>query len=243
MGSRGTCAMKVVACILMAALAYAADVQMIEEMGSDIVYRISWRTEANEDPTTTASKGTFTINIKGDGVETGAQTFVTHPGYACGAASDAKCYPDITGAVLADGDSSALCECDPNKDGYDEEKAKWHAESGMVQKFNLKAADVGEITEVVVEGDASTADGWACEFIKIDTNSMETGNGNGIYYIDVGKKINADKPPEMKTAAAGAVDGADVPITMDNKDSHKYGIIKCEADSCMKKMDKMMMFA
>merc|ERR1712167_447228 len=78
------------------------------KMGADVVYRISWRTEANEDPETTASKGTFTINIKGDGVETGAQTFVTHPGYACGAASDAKCFPDISGKVLAEGDASAL---------------------------------------------------------------------------------------------------------------------------------------
>jgi len=206
-------------------------------MGADVVYRISWRTEANEDPTTTGSKGTFKINIKGADSETGSQTFVTHPGYSCGAASDAKCFPDISGKVLADDDASAKCDCDPTKEGYNEDAAKWTAESGMVQNFNLKGTDVGEIKEVVIETDVSPEDGWSCEFIKINTNSMDTGVGNGVYYMDVGKKINKEKPLEMKS---DALDGSDKPVTMDNKESHKYGIVKCEADACMKKMDKRM---
>merc|ERR1719316_814085 len=96
------------------------------KMGSDVVYRLAWNTQYDNDPSKTSSKGTFTINIKGADSETGAQTFVTHPGYTCGAASDPECFPDITGKVLADGDASAKCACDPSKAGYDEATAKWH---------------------------------------------------------------------------------------------------------------------
>lgn len=49
-----------------------------------------------------ASKGTFKITIKGVGGDTtGEKTLVTHPGYACGAASDPECFPDIKGAVAS----------------------------------------------------------------------------------------------------------------------------------------------
>ena len=53
-----------------------------------------------------ASKGTFKITIKGVGGETtGEKTLVTHPGYACGAASDPECFPDIKGALA----SGSIC--------------------------------------------------------------------------------------------------------------------------------------
>merc|ERR1712072_92715 len=217
-------------------------VEMIQEktgvkMGEDLVYRISWNTQYDNTPSKTASKGTFKINIKGADSETGSQTLVTHPGYSCGAASDPECFPDITGKVLADDDASAKCACDPAKDGYDEKAAKWRPFAGTVQHFYLKAADVGEVKEVVVEGDAATSDSWTPGFLKINMNDMETGVGNGIYYMDMGKAINKDKPLTLK---AGATDAYGEQIKMSKMSSHKYGIIKCEAAACMKKMEKMM---
>merc|ERR1711934_545347 len=213
-------AMKTAACILLlAALAYSAEVTMMENMGDDVVYRISWNTKYDPDPAKTSSKGTYKINIKSvDGAtETGEETLVTHPGYQCGAASDPECFPDITGAVLADGDASAKCACDPSKDGYDEAAAKWKPFAGTVQHYFLKATDVGEVGEVILSGDSNTDDSWTPGFLKINMNDMETGVGNGIYYMDIGKKIK-----------------------MENKASHQYGIVKCEAASCEKKMEKMM---
>merc|ERR1711959_233060 len=240
MGKFSKIAMKTAACILLlAALAYSAEVTMMENMGDDVVYRISWNTQYDPDPAKTSSKGTYKINIKSvDGAtETGEKTLVTHPGYTCGAASDPECFPDITGAVLADGDASAKCACDPAKAGYDEAAAKWSPFAGTVQHFYLKAADVGEVTEVVVEGDAATSDSWTPGFLKINMNDMETGVGNGIYYMDIGKKINKDKPLTLKS---GATDAYGEQIKMDKTSSHKYGIIKCEAASCEEKMEKMM---
>merc|ERR1719389_888515 len=149
--------MKTVACILLlATIAYSAEVTQLSEMMDEVVYRISWNTQYDSTPSNTASKGTFKITIKGVGGDTtGEKTLVTHPGYACGAASDPECFPDITGKVKADGDASAKCACDPSKAGYDEAAAKWHPFAGTVQHFYLKAADVGEITEVIITGDAA----------------------------------------------------------------------------------------
>merc|ERR1712072_1623562 len=111
MGISYRTAMKIAGCILLVAAAYAAEVKMMEQMGEDVVYRISWNTQYDTTPSNTASKGTYKINIKGADSETGEQTLVTHPGYQCGAASDPECFPDITGTVLADGDASAKCAC------------------------------------------------------------------------------------------------------------------------------------
>merc|ERR1719247_2252606 len=154
--------------------------EMIQEkagakMRDDVVYRISWNTKYDPDPAKTSSKGTYKINIKSvDGAtETGEKTLVTHPGYQCGAASDPECFPDITGAVLADGDASA----------------KWEPFAGTVQHYFLKATDVGEVGEVILSGDSNTDDSWTPGFLKINMNDMETGVGNGIYYMDIGKKI------------------------------------------------------
>jgi len=218
--------------------------EMIQEkagakMRDDVVYRISWNTKYDPDPAKTSSKGTYKINIKSvDGAtETGEKTLVTHPGYQCGAASDPECFPDITGAVLADGDASAKCACDPSKDGYDEAAAKWKPFAGTVQHYFLKATDVGEVGEVILSGDSNTDDSWTPGFLKINMNDMETGVGNGIYYMDIGKKINKDKTLTLK---AGATDSYGEKIKMENKASHQYGIIKCEAASCEKKMEQMM---
>merc|ERR1712072_1027406 len=129
MGISYRTAMKIAGCILLVAAAYAAEVKMMEQMGEDVVYRISWNTQYDTTPSKTASKGTYKINIKGADSETGEQTLVTHPGYQCGAASDPECFPDITGAVLA--------------------AAKWKPFAGTVQHYFLKATAVGEVGEVI----------------------------------------------------------------------------------------------
>merc|ERR1712159_759590 len=224
MGQRIT--MKTVACILLlATIAYSAEVTQLSEMMDEVVYRISWNTQYDSTPSNTASKGTFKITIKGVGGDTtGEKTLVTHPGYACGAARDPECFPDIKGKVKADDDASAKCACDPSKSDYSEVDAKWAPVPGKVQHFYLKAKDVGEIAEVKITSDAAASDSWTPGFLKINMNDMETGVGNGIYYMDIGKKINKDAPMEKKA-------------------SHKYGIIKCEASACEKEMEKMMTFA
>jgi len=211
------------------------------EAEDDVVYRISWNTQYDSTPSNTASKGTFKITIKGVGGDTtGEKTLVTHPGYACGAASDPECFPDIKGKVKADDDASAKCACDPSKSDYSEVDAKWAPVPGKVQHFYLKAKDVGEIAEVKITSDAAASDSWTPGFLKINMNDMETGVGNGIYYMDIGKKINKDAPMEKK---ASATDSDGEKLKMEKRASHKYGIIKCEASACEKEMEKMMTFA
>merc|ERR1711907_520950 len=215
MGQRIT--MKTVACILLlATIAYSAEVTQLSEMMDEVVYRISWNTQYDSTPSNTASKGTFKITIKGVGGDTtGEKTLVTHPGYACGAASDPECFPDIKGKVKADDDASAKCACDPSKSDYSEEDAKWAPIPGKVQHFYLKAKDVGEIAEVKITSDAAASDSWTPGFLK----------------------INMDAPMEKK---ASATDSDGEKLKMEKRASHKYGIIKCEASACEKEMERMM---
>jgi len=235
-------------CVVLLALTYGSDhsVEMIQEdtsatMMADIVYRLSWTTQYDPDPAKTASKGSYKIEIKGkanDGASettTGAKTFVTHPGYSCGAASDPECYPGVDGKVIADDDST--CACDPSVSGYDEEDAKWSPRPGVTQHFFLEAANVGEITEVIVTGDSAVADGWTPASLKINMNSRETGLGNGVYYMDIGKQIDTDNSLTLKS---GATDSDGQKISMENMPSHKYGIIKCEAAACEEAVEKKM---
>jgi len=218
------------------------DVEMLQEdagvkMKADVVYRISWNTKWDTVPSKTASKDTISITIEGkDGATTGAQVLVSHPGYSCGAAADAACAVDITGNRVADGDASIECNCDPAADGYDEAAAKWSIpSSGASQSMYLNAVDVVEITKVTVTSDGT--DSWKPGFLKINMNSAETGLGNGIYYMDIGKKIDSNLPFEVST---DAVDSNGEKIDMTRKSSHKYGIIKCEASACEEEMEKKM---
>jgi hypothetical protein len=206
-------------------------------MKDDVVYRISWNTKWDPVAHKTASKDTISIKIDGtDGATTGVQRMVTHPGYSCGAAADAACAMDITGTRIADDDASIECNCDPTSADYDEEAAKWTIpSSGTVQSMFLKAADVKEITKVTLTSDGT--DNWKPGFLKINMNSAETGLGNGIYYMDIGRKINSGSPYEIES---GAVDSNGESVDMTRPSSHKYGIIKCEATACEEEMEKKM---
>jgi len=224
------------------------DVEMLQEdagakMKDDIVYRISWNNQYDNDNTKTGSKGTFKIEITGkDDSTTGEHIFVTHPGYSCGAKSDPECFPDITGRIGADDDASIECGCDPEKDGYDEVAAKWKpVGSGVVQHFYLKAGDVTSIKKVKITGaDVATTDSWTPGFLKINMNDMESGLGNGIYYMDIGKKINKEKPYKAKI---DQVDAYGEKAEMARKSTHQYGILKCEAAACEEEMDAKMKMA
>merc|ERR1712028_228636 len=90
-------------------------------------------------------------------------------------------------------------------------------------------------TKVTVTSDGT--DSWKPGFLKINMNSAETGLGNGIYYMDIGKKIDSNLPFEVST---DAVDSNGEKIDMTRKSSHKYGIIKCEASACEEEMEKKM---
>jgi hypothetical protein len=220
------------------------DVEMLQEdagskMKEDVVYRISWNTQYDTDSTKTGSKGAFKITIDGpDGATTGEKDLVSHPGYNCGAASDPACFPDITGKVLADDDASMDCGCDPSNEAYDEVAAKWHpAGAGSVEHFYLKAVDVVTISKVTITGDAASSDSWTPGFLKINMNDMQSGLGNGIFYMDIGKKINKEKP---YIAEIGQTDTNGDKATMARKSTHNYGILQCEAAACEEKMDAKM---
>jgi len=220
------------------------DVEMLQEdagskMKEDVVYRISWNTQYDTDSTKTGSKGAFKITIEGPaGATTGEKKLVSHPGYNCGAASDPACFPDITGKVLADDDASMDCGCDPSNEAYDEVAAKWHpAGAGSVEHFYLKAVDVVTISKVTITGDAASSDSWTPGFLKINMNDMQSGLGNGIFYMDIGKKINKDKP---YIAEIGQTDAYGDKATMARKSTHNYGILQCEAAACEKEMDAKM---
>merc|ERR1712188_184498 len=78
------------------------EVSMLQEsagaaMKADIVYRVSWNTVYDANHESTASKGTFKIQIYG---------------------KDADCYPDITGKIQAS--AATVCACDPSNAGYNE---------------------------------------------------------------------------------------------------------------------------
>ena len=109
------------------------------------------------------------------------------------------------GNIPAENDASAVCSCDSSKEGYDEEAAKWTPVSRMTQQTQIKAVNVGEISEVKVTGDNDTGDSWTPAYFKINTNDIDAIGkfkgcfraaadgfrlGNGVYYIDVGKKVH-----------------------------------------------------
>jgi len=68
-------------------------------------------------------------------------------------------------------------------------------------------------------------------------NDMQSGLGNGIFYMDIGKKINKDKP---YIAEIGQKDAYGDKATMARKSTHNYGILQCEAAACEKEMDAKM---
>jgi len=244
-----------VACALLVAFTSAQEsdyAELGEDVGIDrIVYRISWKTQYDSNPSKTGSRGTFKIKLGGylpDGTkkDTGFTTFVSHPGYECGAVSDPECLPGIDGKpgkVLRK--DPAACKCSPfNKrgravDGYNEDDAKWVPIPGKVQHTTVLSKDVGEIYMVQIKqiGDATTVDDkWTPAWLKVNTNDIQTGLGNGVYYMDIGKKIGQEEDSDgndgMYKALTDEEDSDGNKVKMENFASHKYGIIKCEASSC-----------
>jgi len=233
-----------VLCVLYGCVDATQEVVTIGEdtqMGdAEIVYRVTWQTQMDSQHAS-ASKGNFKIQIKGNLGDTGEQILVTHPGYTCRAEADAGCYPDIQGNRLADDDPSMGCNCDPSRDGYDEDAAKWATKDETPQSTNIKAADVGEITEVKITGDNKATDSWTPSFFKIDTNDrtgalgIAGGLGNGVYYMSAGKKINRT-PSGTYEMKSDALDADGNPLKMENPASHGSGIIRCKADNCEEEM-------
>merc|ERR1711918_230901 len=164
--------------LLMAALfasqALSAEVQTLDDVTEgEITYRISFTTASEGEQT--VSNGNFKIQIKGDKGDTGEKFLVSHPGYACGADGDSpRCYTNEHGIV-------------PTK------------ETGQHRLVFIKAADVGEIKEVKITGDSGEK--WKMEGMKINTNSVSTGLGAGIFYVQ-GAIINKAAPLEAELSAS-----------------------------------------
>jgi len=190
--------------LLMAALfasqALSAEVQTLDDVTEgEITYRISFTTASEGEQT--VSNGNFKIQIKGDKGDTGEKFLVSHPGYACGADGDSpRCYTNEHGIVpTKESRGSATCPCDPNLEEYNEENAKWTKETGQHRLVFIKAADVGEIKEVKITGDSGEK--WKMEGMKINTNSVSTGLGAGIFYVQ-GAIINKAAPLEAELSAS-----------------------------------------
>merc|ERR1712146_380025 len=131
---------------------------------------------------------------------------------------------------------TANCFCDPSNAQYNEEDAKWRVKTQMKQHINIKAADVGEITQVTVTGDNEATDSWTPSFFKINTNTQEDGVGNGIFYIEAGGKINKDSSLTKQSAPPDGAGGTLNPQMADPA-THGWGIIRCQAAVCEKRME------
>merc|ERR1719182_721625 len=75
----------------------------------------------------------------------------------------------------------------------------WKVQPGMVQVAKVKAADVGEIKEVKIEGD--NQDKWSPAWIKVNSNDFHTGLGNGIFYAPIASGIKMNEPFNATTTA------------------------------------------
>lgn len=184
---------------LFATHALCAEVSTLDDASEkgDLTYRISFTTAAEGEET--CSTGTFKIQIIGTAGDTGEQFLVSHPGYKCGADDSPRCYTNEHGVVpTAESRGSATCPCDVNLEDYKEEDAKWIKDAGAHRQVNLVAPDVGEVQEVKITTDS--AEKWKLQGLKINTNSLETGTGAGIFYI-AGAIIDAKQPLEAKLSS------------------------------------------
>merc|ERR1712072_283384 len=183
---------------LLATQALCAEVASLDnEREGDITYRISFSTAKEGEET--SSTGTFMIEIKGTAGDSGSLFLVSHPGHKCGAEDSPRCYTNEHGVVpTAESRGSATCPCDVNLDDYKEKDAKWIKEPGLHQQVNLVAPDVGDIQEVKITTDSSEK--WKLEGLKINTNSLETALGAGVFYV-AGATIDSQEPLEAKLSS------------------------------------------
>ena len=89
----------------------------------------------------------------------------------------------------------------------------------MIQINKGDADDVGDISEVKIATDSG--DGWSPQWIKINTNSFETGLGNGIFYTTITKTVDKDHPLSLKRKTG-------------KKCKDEPCLEKCEAHFCMR---------
>lgn len=207
-------------------------------------YRITFATQADDKKCDAGacSKATFEMKITGQETNTGWFTLVTHPGMKCAAKTPAGCMTAINGKKMQE---DASCPCDVSDTDYQERAAMWKPFVGITQSTTVQMDDVAEITEVRVRvnqaatsaySDKAVSDSWIPVYFKISTIDPQTGYGSGIYYMDVGQPIgqNEQKQTFLRKADRNQ-------FKMENKGSHKKGIIKCELATCEKEMDEKFM--
>jgi len=111
----------------------------------------------------------------------------------------------------------------------------------IVQRGQIEHPDVGVIRKVMARlapDDSSIAKcgKWKAEFIKIDTNDIFTGVGNGIYYIPGTDTGDATVNEGGVWDAGGtALNGQPGPTTTWNVEDAE--ITRCMADTCEEEMD------
>jgi hypothetical protein len=80
----------------------------------------------------------------------------------------------------------------PSMTQDDPPNGPWKVEPGMVQVAKITAPDVGDISEIRIEGD--NQDKWSPAWVKINSNDFHSGLGNGIFYTSVEDGIKAGSP-------------------------------------------------
>merc|ERR1712146_70785 len=109
----------------------------------------------------------------------------------------------------------------------------------IIQRGQIEQPDVGVIRQVSVamkpdDSTVSTCGGWKGDFIKIDTNDIFTGVGNGIYYIPAADGA-APSSIELDNCSGNADCSADGNVL--TFDVEQNQIARCMADSCEEEMD------
>merc|ERR1711966_3812 len=178
----------------------------------DIDYRVSFRTDAPEDPSAhwtkelaerckeATSKGTFTIEIVGEnGSTTGPQKLVEAPGFK------------------------------KKDDGTLELQAPGH-----IQSTKIHAKNVGRIQKIKLA--SKSTDKWQPGWIKVNANDYHKNHrkGNGIYYGQTHEPVSLGESVQLGIKEYGGEMPGDKARAPANQEDHELELFKCEAAFCRK---------
>jgi hypothetical protein len=112
----------------------------------------------------------------------------------------------------------------PSMTQADPPNGPWEVEPGMVQVAKITAPEVGDITEIRIEGDNN--DKWSPGWVKVNSNDFHSGLGNGIFYTSVEDGIKMGSPFNATTA---------------RDPEHPTHLHKCVAQFCKKAEHRYLM--
>jgi len=109
----------------------------------------------------------------------------------------------------------------------------------IIQRGQIEQPDVGVIRKVQVgmkpdDSTVSVCGGWKGDFIKVDTNDIFSGVGNGIYYIPAADGAAHSSIELQNCSGEGDCSSDAKTLTFDVEQNQ---IARCMADSCEEEMD------